>query len=663
MSGPAGGVVGYALTSFSDKENQAVIGFDMGGTSTDVSRYDGKYEHVFETLTAGYTIQAPQLDINTIAAGGGSMLFFRAGMFVVGPESAGSNPGPACYKNNGPLTITDANLILGRLLPDYFPKIFGKDQNEALDYHESRKLFEILTNEINDYQRSKQLKELRVEEVAIGFVKVANEAMCRPIRNLTEGKGFDTRKHLLACFGGAGGQHACAIARSLGISKILVNRFSGILSAYGLSLADVVVEKQEPFNIYLNQINMNNLVIDQIEVLQKQCIKDLVEKENFSLDSIEIEYYLNLRYHGTDTGIMCSPHVYRSCPTELKHTDFLTSFLDRYRTEYGFVLNRDIYIDDIRVRGIGKTNFQDKNLVQIETRKEGKLKPIGSKNVFFDKHGFIETNLYRIEDLLMEDKIYGPGIIIDKNSTILIEPSCLAFLNNRGDIVIEILSENEAHQQSTSTQQDITQLSIFSHRFMSIAEQMGRILQRTSVSTNIKERLDFSCAMFDSNGGLVANAPHIPVHLGAMQEAVKYQIEFSKQSPIKNGDVILSNHPACGGSHLPDLTVITPVFYANSDRPVFFVANRGHHADIGGLTPGSMPPTSTKLWQEGAAFKSLKIVQNNIFNENEIVQGFNEPAQFPNCSASRNLSDNLSDLKAQIAANKRVIKDFFLNIY
>ncbi|RNA32525.1 5-oxoprolinase [Brachionus plicatilis] len=655
-NGPAGGVVGYALTSFSKEEQQAVIGFDMGGTSTDVSRYDGKYEHVFETLTAGYTIQAPQLDINTIAAGGGSMLFFRAGMFVVGPESAGSNPGPACYKNNGPLTITDANLILGRLLPDYFPKIFGKNQNEALDYRGSRKLFQDLTTEINEYQRTKELKEMSLEEVAQGFVKVANEAMCRPIRNLTEGKGFDTRKHLLACFGGAGGQHACAIARSLGIRKILVNRFSGILSAFGLSLADVVVEKQEPFNIFLNELNMNNLVIDQIKALQVQCIKDLVEKENFTTDSIEIEYYLNLRYHGTDTGIMCSPHVYRSSPNDLKHTDFLTSFLERYRTEYGFVLNRDIYVDDIRVRGIGKTKLQDKNLVCVNSRKEGKLDPFDTKNVYFDNHGFISTSLYSIEDVLMKDTIYGPAIIIDKNSTILIEPDCLAYLNDRGDIVIEVLLEIAAHHHPTSTQLDITQLSIFSHRFMSIAEQMGRILQRTSVSTNIKERLDFSCAMFDSNGGLVANAPHIPVHLGAMQEAVKYQIEISKgENAIKSGDVILSNHPACGGSHLPDLTVITPVFYENSDKPVFFVANRGHHADIGGLTPGSMPPTSTKLWQEGAAFKSLKIVQNNVFNEKEIIEGFNAPAQYPNCSGSRNLSDNLSDLKAQIAANKRGI--------
>ncbi|CAF0710424.1 unnamed protein product [Brachionus calyciflorus] len=657
LSGPAGGVVGYALTSFDKKEHQAVIGFDMGGTSTDVSRFDGKYEHVFETITAGYIIQTPQLDINTIAAGGGSMLFFRAGMFVVGPESAGSNPGPACYKNNGPLTITDANLILGRLLPEYFPKIFGKNQNESLDYQAPRILFETLTNEINEYQRLKELAEMSVEEVALGFIKVANEAMCRPIRNLTEGKGFDTRKHLLACFGGAGGQHACAIARSLGIKKIIINRFSGILSAYGLSLADVVVEKQEPFNILLNEINMENLVIDQIEQLQAECIKDLIDKENFTKDSIETEIYLNLRYTGTDTGIMCSADIYRASPRDLKHTDFLSSFLNRYKTEYGFVLNRDIYIDDIRVRGIGKTKFNNEELISLDTRINGQLEPVDIKRVYFDNHGFLQTKLFNIEDILVGDKIHGPAIIIDKNSTILLEPDSLGYVNKKGDIIIDVLLETATlHSYPTPTGLDITQLSIFSHRFMSIAEQMGRILQRTSVSTNIKERLDYSCAMFDSNGGLVANAPHIPVHLGAMQEAVRYQIKMSTDSPIKNGDVILTNHPACGGSHLPDLTVITPVFYENSDKPVFYVANRGHHADIGGLTPGSMPPTSTKLWQEGANFKSLKIVENNVFKEKEIIDAFNAPSKYPNCSGTRNLSDNLSDLKAQIAANKRGIE-------
>jgi 5-oxoprolinase (ATP-hydrolysing) len=651
LSGPAGGVVGYACTSYTDLFNYSpVIGFDMGGTSTDVSRFAGNYEHVFETITAGYMIQAPQLDINTIASGGGSMLFFQSGLFVVGPESASSNPGPACYKKNGPLTITDANLLLGRIQPEFFPKIFGENQNEELGLNETRRLFQNLTQTINQHQLSNNLKEMTIEDVALGFIKVANESMCRPIRNLTEGKGYDTRKHILACFGGAGGQHTTAIARSLGIKNIIVNRYSGLLSAYGLSMADVVYEKQEPCHLELNKANMIEFVSKLITKLNTQCIQFLIENENFDKNEIETEVFLNLRYEGTDTSLMCS---------SIDNNDiskFISSFIQKYIDEYGFTLDRRIFIDDVRVRGVGKTNiYKHKLTISQRHNSQPKLKPISIKNVYFEG-GFVETNIYSFDDILLDDSIEGPAIIVDKNSTILIEPNCVAFINKSGDIQIEILPNSEVVSTEQADIVDTTQLSIFSHRFMSIAEQTGRILQRTSVSTNIKERLDYSCAMFDSDGGLVANAPHIPVHLGAMQEAVKYQIEFAKTCPFKQGDVILTNHPDCGGSHLPDLTVITPVFNAASpNKPVFFVANRGHHSDIGGLTPGSMPPNSTKLWQEGAAFKSVKIVENNILKEDLIKEAFNEPSKYPGCSGTRQINDNLSDLKAQIAANKKGI--------
>lgn len=395
-----------------------------------------------------------------------------------------------------------------------------------------------------------------------------------------KGKGYDTRKHVLACFGGAGGQHACSIARSLGIKKIIVNRYSGILSAYGLSLADVVVEKQETCNLKLDEINMNKYVLNRIEYLKSECVKHLIEKENFVPESIETETFLNLRYLGTDTGIMCSHENQIRDLSQLKFTDFQQSFINKYQTEYGFVLNREIIIDDVRIRGIGKTKFIKNYSIELSERESGKLEPVGKEKVYFDKFGCLSTNLFKIEDIQLNDKVTGPSIIIDQNGTILIEPECIAFTNSKGDIIIDISAQKHS-QTSASTGLDTTQLSIFSHRFMSIAEQMGRILQRTSVSTNIKERLDYSCAMFDSTGGLVANAPHIPVHLGAMQEAVKYQIEYARNNPLKKGDVLLSNHPSCGGSHLPDLTVITPVFNDYSDKPVFFVANRGHHADIG----------------------------------------------------------------------------------
>lgn len=324
----------------------------------------------------------------------------------------------------------------------------------------------------------------------------------------------------------------------------------------------------------------------------------------------------------------------------------------RYKQEYGFLLDRRINIDDIRIRGIGKYKSEQHTIQKPErTSSQPAIQPVKVAQVFFDGQ-YLSTNIFNMEDMLFKDVIPGPAIIIDKNSTMLIEPHCRALLTQGGDIEIEVEPLGLANTQDDVTL-DTTQLSVFSHRFMSIAEQMGRILQRTSVSTNIKERLDYSCAMFDSSGGLVANAPHIPVHLGAMQEAVKYQI---KNCPsIRKGDVILSNHPGCGGSHLPDLTVITPVFNDQSESPVFFVANRGHHSDIGGLSPGSMPPSSTRLWEEGATFRSFKIVEDNVFCERELVEAFNAPAQYPGCTGSRNLSDNVSDLKAQIAANKKGI--------
>uniref|UniRef100_T1PD50 Hydantoinase B/oxoprolinase n=1 Tax=Musca domestica TaxID=7370 RepID=T1PD50_MUSDO len=642
LSGPAGGVVGYGITG-SRETDLPLIGFDMGGTSTDVSRYAGSYEHVVESTTAGITIQAPQLDINTVAAGGGSRLFFRSGLFVVGPESAGAHPGPACYKKGGPLTVTDANLILGRLKPEYFPKIFGPHENEPLDYEASKVKFEEMQREINNSLKEQgSSKQMSLEEIALGFIRVANEAMCRPIRALTQARGLDTSKHVLSCFGGAGGQHACAIARELGISKVLIHKYAGILSAYGMALADVVNEVQEPSGLQFSS-NNESLLKKSLETLKEKCRSSLKEQ---GFEEIVLESFLHLRYEGTDCALMC---------TQGKDTadwlgGFEKTFLDRYRTEFGFVLqNRRIVVDDIRVRGLGKNKTPPE--LEIEAASNEIPANEGIAMVSFDQ-GTLEAPIYLTQKLRYKHKISGPAIIIDQLSTILVEPNCEAVVTKFGDLVVNIKSSQD---NKVDEKLDAVQLSIFSHRFMSIAEQMGRVLQRTSISTNIKERLDFSCALFGPDGGLVSNAPHIPVHLGAMQETVQYQLRVRGKT-LKSGDVILSNHPQAGGSHLPDLTVITPVFYKGHDTPVFFVASRGHHADIGGITPGSMPPHSTSLAQEGASFKSFLIVENGTFQEDEVVRRFTTPTAAEGATGTRNLSDNISDLKAQIAANQKGIQ-------
>ncbi|XP_018428770.1 PREDICTED: 5-oxoprolinase isoform X1 [Nanorana parkeri] len=649
LSGPAGGVVGYAITTYRPDNPQPVIGFDMGGTSTDVSRYAGEYEHVFEATTAGISIQAPQLDINTVAAGGGSMLFFRSGLFVVGPESAGAHPGPACYRKGGPLTVTDANLCLGRLLPDYFPRIFGPSEDQPLSEEDTTRKFQELTAEINQFQRGRPGggSSLSVEEVAMGFIRVANEAMCRPIRSLTQAKGHDTSRHVLSCFGGAGGQHACAIARSLGMKTVFIHKYGGVLSAFGMALADVVHEAQEPCSVLYSKDSFP-LLEERIAALEQRCI-EVLQQQGFHRSQIDAEPFLHLRYERTDCALMCSAKGYPAHPDSCHAGDFKNAFTARYMKEFGFTIpSRPIVVDDIRVRGTGSTG------IRCESRITPGGQPAHVEKVTkcYFEDGYKDTNVYLLEELSCDHTIPGPAIIIDKNSTILVEPDCAASITEHGDVRITVAS---GKQQAIGTELDTIQLSIFSHRFMSIAEQMGRILQRTAISTNIKERLDFSCALFGPDGGLVSNAPHIPVHLGAMQETVQFQIR-SLQDDLKEGDVILSNHPCAGGSHLPDLTVITPVFRPEAPRPVFFVASRGHHADIGGITPGSMPPHSKSLTEEGAVFMSFKLVQEGQFQEEAVTEALMAPGSIPGSSGTRNLHDNLSDLRAQVAANQKGIQ-------
>ncbi|KAK6539618.1 hypothetical protein TWF694_009826 [Orbilia ellipsospora] len=651
LSGPAGGVVGYALTSYDSEVGIPVIGFDMGGTSTDVSRYgSGRYEHVFETTTAGVTIQSPQLDINTVAAGGGSRLFFKNGLFVVGPESAGAHPGPACYRKGGPLTVTDANLYLGRLLPEFFPRIFGPNENEPLDAEVSAKLFEELKDSINQELG----QNMTTDEVAYGFLKIANETMTRPIRSLTEAKGHDTSHHRLATFGGAGGQHAVAIAQSLGIKMILIHRYSSVLSAYGMALADVVQEAQEPTSAKWGDENVAKEMEDRLEKLRNKAAEEL-EGQGFHNDGKEIvfEEYLNMRYRGTESALM----VIRP-----EDDDFGTAFVKQHEQEFGFTLpDRDIFVDDVRVRGIGKS-FQGMEKTVDQQLKEWPSDMHESvdettahdvRKVYFEE-GRLDTPIYRIDKLKVGCKIQGPAILADDTQTIIVPPSSWALILDTHVVINVGAEEQESHlQEAKNREVDPILLSIFSHRFMAIAEQMGRALQKTSVSTNVKERLDYSCALFDADGGLVANAPHLPVHLGSMSTCVKTQAKMW-EGRLKKGDVIVSNHPEAGGTHLPDITVITPAF--NGDEIIFYVASRAHHADIGGILPGSMPPQSRELYEEGAAIVSEKLVSEGRFNEKRITELLlDEPAQYPGCSGTRCLADNINDLKAQVAANNKGI--------
>ncbi|KAI9220772.1 Hydantoinase B/oxoprolinase-domain-containing protein [Blastocladiella britannica] len=677
LSGPAGGVVGYALTSYSKNKGIPALGFDMGGTSTDVSRYAGSFDHVFETTTAGVTITSPQLDINTVAAGGSSRLFFRNGMFVVGPESAGSEPGPVCYrKPGGVLAITDANLVLGRISVAHFPHIFGPSEREAVNVEGSTRAFAAITQEINATQGT----NMSVDEVAYGFIRVANHAMGQKVLAVTQAKGYDVTKHTLACFGGAAAQHAVELARNLGIHRVFVHRHAAILSAYGLSLASMVHEVTGPCAIPFTaaaapvlRAKLAAMTAEAHAYFQSRGYS----ASNGGAD-VEVEEYCNLRYEGTDTNLMVRvPPVATATAAGEEHEEVVAqvvrAFEADYVREFGFKLDRALVVDDLRVRASARSRQHGAAGILTGDDLEAELAtlvrtpaPVSSSTLtqssYFERTGRIDVPVYVMHAdnsarLLPGHVVRGPALVLDTNTTLVLPPGSEAVVT-RSTLVVNVDvgdDKGAAATQTAAAVEDIScdpiQLSLFGHRFMHIAEQMGYTLQKTAVSTNIKERLDFSCALFSPSGHLVSNAPHLPVHMGAMQEAVKHQIKLHPE--LHEGDVLVTNHPQFGGSHLPDITVITPVFL--DGNVILFVASRGHHADIGGISPGSMPPHSKFLWQEGAAIRGFKIVERGVFQEKGITDLLNAPAQHPGCTGTRNLRDNLSDLRAQIAANQRGI--------
>ena len=642
LSGPAGGVVGYSRTTFDPEHPKPVIGFDMGGTSTDVSRFGGEFELIHENEIAGVRMQAPQMNIVTVAAGGGSRLFYANGLFRVGPESAGAHPGPICYRKGGHLAITDANLVLGRILPRHFPHIFGAGEDQPLDLEASRAALSELAESINRDREAAGRPAYTVEEVALGFIKSANETMVRPIREISVARGYDIKQHTLACFGGAGGQHACDIARSLGIREIFIHRFAGILSAYGMGMADVVRELQAPAaGAPVSRESVAEME-PRFAELEARGAREL-EGEGIAPQHIESTRYLNLRAAGTITAMMIP---------RPEDGDYERAFREIHRREYGFDPEAEILIDDLRVRLVGKSETLRKQEVP---KAEAPAAPVETAALYFEG-GSRDTAVYLWQDLLAGHEVEGPALIIQDGGTILIEPDCRARVTEYGDIAIEVEPPRSAQ---LDTEVDLIQLGIFNNLFMSIAEQMGRTLQRTAVSTNIKERLDFSCAIFDPEGGLVANAPHIPVHLGAMSETVRQQQRLQGES-LAEGDVLVTNDPHHGGSHLPDITVITPIM--ENGKPLFFLANRGHHAEIGGLSPGSCPPFSRTLEEEGACITSFKLVEGGRFQEEGITELLLRPNTIergpgqPPISGTRRLEDNIYDLKAQVAANQKGVE-------
>ena len=625
LSGPAGGVVGAVGTAAMAGYDK-IIGFDMGGTSTDVSHYAGEFERALETQVAGVRLRSPIMQIHTVAAGGGSILHFDGARFRVGPDSAGANPGPACYGKGGPLTVTDANVVLGRIQPIHFPKVFGPDADRSLDADITAKKFSNLAAKTG----------LTAEETAEGFLKIAVENMANAIKQISIQRGYDVTEYALACFGGAGGQHACRVADALGMETIFIHPLAGVLSAYGMGLAELRVLREEAVEAPLIEdiipglkTSLAALSISARSELSDQGIGD---------SDISISQKVRLRYVGTDTAL------------EISFADFSTlhnSFEALHLSRFGFAdPERGLVVEALAVEGIGATEKVSDGEVPEGNAASA---PLGDTPLYLNGEKVV-TPVFDRDELGSGARIDGPTVIIEANGTTVVESGWQAQVNRFGHL---ILSRVEARPKSYAigTEADPVMLEVFNNLFMSIAEQMGAVLANTASSVNIKERLDFSCAVFDAGGGLIANAPHMPVHLGSMGESVRAVLR-ARQGTIKPGEVYALNAPYNGGTHLPDVTVITPVFDDGGGKLLFFVGSRGHQADIGGTTPGSMPPDSKTVEEEGVLIDNFLLVENGRLREQallDLLAGGAYPA--------RNPPQNLDDFKAQIAANEKGVQE------
>ena len=631
LSGPAGGVVSMTQTGKQAGFNK-LIGFDMGGTSTDVCHFAGEFERSFETELAGVRIRAPMMQINTVAAGGGSILFYKDGRFQVGPESAGAIPGPASYGRGGPLTVTDCNVLLGKLNPGFFPKVFGKTGDQPLNLEIVKKKFLDLSDIIS---KEKNEPMMDIFKMAEGFLKIAVENMANAIKKISIQKGYDVTNYMLNCFGGAGGQHACNVAESLGISNVMIHPYAGVLSAYGMGLAEIRSIREGHFEKNItNILDAENL----IEILSSQAKKDLNDQD-ISDASIILLKNAFLHYKGSHQNL----EIKFDTPENMRK-----SFEQEHKKRFGFfVQDREIFIEMLTVEAVGKKteNYDFLNPNTSTT----KANPIAFNKMYVNGSE-INTPIYKRDELIIGQNISGPAIIVEATGTNIIDDGWSGTLDKHYNLILSRVEEKKL-QKGIGTSVDVVMLEVFNNLFMNIAEQMGATLANTAYSVNIKERLDFSCALFNNEGSLVANAPHVPVHLGSMSEAIKTVVRLNKDN-IYPDDVFVLNAPFNGGTHLPDVTVITPVFDKNGKEIIFFVASRGHHADIGGKTPGSGPPDSKHIEEEGVLIDNFKLFDKGIFREKEMRKILSS-GKYP----CRNVEHNMADLAAQVAANKTGINE------
>nr|WP_206078679.1 hydantoinase B/oxoprolinase family protein [Mesorhizobium camelthorni] len=630
LSGPAGGVVGMVETA-KLAGFEKVIGFDMGGTSTDVAHFDGEYERAFDTEVAGVRIRAPMMRIHTVAAGGGSILHFEAGRFRAGPDSAGANPGPACYRRGGPLAVTDANVMLGKLQPDFFPAIFGPAQDQPLDTAVVKQKFEALAAEIGDGRSP--------EAVAEGFVTIAVENMANAIKKISVQRGYDVTEYLLNCFGGAGGQHACLVADALGMESVLIHPFSGLLSAYGIGLSGVFASRQQAL---LKPLADDSLpAIDELIDALSDGVRGELAGQGVPAEAAALRPVLHIRYDGTDTAL---PVGFAARSLDQARIDFETA----HKAQFGFVYeNKPMIVETVDVEGAdGRMRGRSESDLPLTSGAAHR----GETRKLFSDGAWRDAGIFRRETMKPGHKVSGPALIIESHQTIVVEQGWQAEITQKDHVLMRRV-EKKRRQAALGTEADPVMLEVFNNLFMSIAEQMGVTLQNTAYSVNIKERLDFSCAVFDRNGALVANAPHMPVHLGSMDRSVETIIRLN-EGDIHPGDVFALNAPYNGGTHLPDITVVTPVFDDGGKEILFYAASRGHHADIGGTAPGSMTPLATTVDEEGVLIDNFRLVERGRFRE-EALHALLTDHPWP----ARNPHQNIADLKAQIAANEKGVAE------